>query len=214
LIEEFHLAGRPQLEARFNIAPTQLVAAVRVPPDAGERNLAMLRWGLVPSWAKDPSQGNRMINARGETVAEKPSFRSAFKQRRCLVVADGYYEWKKVGSKKQPYYFRVRQRDVFAFAALWEVWRGGADGEALESCTIITTEANELARAVHDRMPVILDPEDYSLWLDPQEQDRERIQPLLRPYDASNMTADPVSTYVNNVRHDDAKCIEVQGKLF
>jgi putative SOS response-associated peptidase YedK len=214
LIEEFQLAGCPQLQARFNIAPTQLVAAVRVSPDAGERQLAMLRWGLVPSWAKDPSLGNRMINARAETVAEKPSFRPAFKQRRCLVVADGYYEWKKVGSKKQPYYFRVRQRDVFAFAGLWEVWRGGEDTDDLESCTVITTDANELARSVHDRMPVILDPEDYDLWLDPHAQDRERIEPLLRPYDASQMTADPVSTYVNSVRHDDEQCIEVQRELF
>ncbi|MFV1965068.1 MAG: SOS response-associated peptidase [Pirellulaceae bacterium] len=215
LIEQFGLDGSPQLKLRFNIAPTQLVAAIRVLPGESKRHVAMLRWGLVPSWAKDPAMGHRMINARAETAAEKPSFRSAFRRRRCLVLADGYYEWKKVGSRKQPYYFRLSEGRAFAFAGLWEVWREGeASDDALETCTIMTTEPNELGRPIHDRMPVIIDPENYDEWMDPRMQDRERIEPLLRPYDANQMTAEPVSTYVNNVRNDDAKCIEIQRELF
>jgi putative SOS response-associated peptidase YedK len=201
---------------RFNIAPTQPIAAVRWLPDEGQRQLSLLRWGLVPSWAKDPAMGNRMINARAETVAEKPSFRAAFKRRRCLIPADGYYEWQKVGKRKQPYYFRMKDDRPFAFAGLWEQWSGGKGDapEPMETCTIITTEANELGRPIHDRMPVIVHPDEYAFWLDPRVEDRSRLETLLRPYDPGEMMAEPVTTHVNNVRNDDPKCLEVQKELF
>jgi putative SOS response-associated peptidase YedK len=218
LIQQFQLAESPQVQLplRFNIAPTQDVAAIRVAAAGGPRQLGLLRWGLIPSWAKDPAMGARMINARAETVSEKPSFRAAFRRRRCLVPADGFYEWKKIGRKKQPYYFRRRDDRPFALAGLWEQWWDNRerDGEPLETCTIITTEANELSQPIHDRMPVILDATDYDLWLDPDAQDKEPLQALLQPYDASQLRADPVSTHVNNVRHDDPQCIEVQPELF
>ncbi len=205
LVERFMLDSTPDLAPRYNIAPTQDVAVVRATPEAG-RQLALLRWGLIPSWAKDPKIGNRMINARGESVAEKPSFRSAFKRRRCLVLADGYYEWRKIGKAKQPYWIRMQDERPFGLAGLWETWRGGDD--IVESCTIITTSANELTKQIHDRMPVILDDGDYELWLDPSVQDRQLVEPLLRPYDDGEMTFDPVSTVVNSPKNDRAECIE------
>ncbi len=206
LVERFMLDSTPDLAPRYNIAPTQDVAVVRATPEAG-RQLALLRWGLIPSWAKDPKIGNRMINARGESVAEKPSFRSAFKRRRCLVLADGYYEWRKIGKAKQPYWIRMQDERPFGLAGLWETWRGG-DDDIVESCTIITTSANELTKKIHDRMPVILDDADYELWLDPSVQDRQLVEPLLRPYDDGEMTFDPVSTVVNSPKNDRAECIE------
>jgi putative SOS response-associated peptidase YedK len=184
------------------------VAVVRELED-GERRLDLLRWGLIPSWAKDPAVGARTINARAETVAEKPSFRAAFRRRRCLVLADGYYEWRKEGSKKQPYYIRMRDEAPFAFAGLWEYWSPGDDAETLETCTLITTEANELTRAIHDRMPVILPPDAYEVWLDPELDDRPRLLSLLRPYESQALIADPVSTHVNNPKHDDPECVQV-----
>ena len=216
LVEQFRLGSAPQLALRFNIAPTQPVAVVRQSPEDSQRHLSLLRWGLIPAWAKDASIGARMINARAESVAEKPAFRSAFKRRRCLVPADGYYEWQKIGSRKQPHYIRMRDDRPFAFAGLWEQWRGeeGQDAQLLETCTIITTESNELSRPIHDRMPVILDTEDYGLWLDPEVEDRGRLERLLRPFESAKMVADPVSTYVNNVRNDDTKCIAIQRELF
>jgi putative SOS response-associated peptidase YedK len=153
----------------FNVAPTQPVAAVRVVPGGQERELVELRWGLIPSWADDPKIGYRMINARSETAATKPSFRSAFKVRRCLVVADGYYEWQKRDGAKQPFYIHMQGGKLFAFAGLWERWVP-PDGEAIESCTILTTDANELTKPIHDRMPVIVDPPDFGQWLDPAEK--------------------------------------------
>ncbi len=206
LVERFMLDSTPDLAPRYNIAPTQDVAVVRATPEAG-RQLALLRWGLIPSWAKDPKIGNRMINARGESVAEKPSFRSAFKRRRCLVLADGYYEWRKIGKAKQPYWIHMQDERPFGLAGLWETWRGG-DDDIVESCTIITTSANELTKKIHDRMPVILDDADYELWLDPSVQDRQLVEPLLRPYDDGEMTFDPVSTVVNSPKNDRAECIE------
>ena len=177
---------------------------------AGEgRELALLRWGLVPSWAKDPSIGNRMINARAETVATKPSYRAAFKRRRCLVPADGYYEWKKTGKAKQPYLIRLQDERPFAMAGLWESWQD-AGGAALQTFTIITTEANEATCDIHNRMPVILSPGDYPLWLDPEFERAEQLQELLQPYDSHAMRLDPVSTYVNSPRNDSPECIEVQ----
>ena len=213
LLEHFQVQTDLQLPLRFNVAPTQPIAAVRQEAEGPGRELVLLRWGLVPSWSKSPTQGARMINARAESVAERPAFRAAFKRRRCLVAADGYYEWQKVGQRKQPYYIHFRDERPFAFAGLWERWQGAGEG-VLESCTIITTDANPLTREIHDRMPVILDPADYALWLDPQVQDRQQLEPLLESYDGDAMVAEPVSTHVNNVRNDDPECIQVQRERF
>jgi putative SOS response-associated peptidase YedK len=202
----FGLSEIPELPARFNIAPTQPVPAVRVSQDDGGRELALLRWGLIPGWAADPIIGNRMINARADTVATKPAYRQAFRQRRCLIVADGFYEWKKLNGKKQPYYIRLQDDRPFAFAGLWERWNRG--DAPIDSCTILTTDANELVGSIHDRMPVILNPADYDLWLDPGVQDAKRLEPLLGPYTGEAMMAWPVSTLVNNPKADEPRCIE------
>jgi putative SOS response-associated peptidase YedK len=202
----FGLREIPELLARYNIAPTQPVAAVRVSQHHAGRELAMLRWGLIPAWAADPAIGNRMINARADTVATKPAFRKAFRQRRCLIVADGFYEWKKLNGRKQPYYIRLQDGGPFAFAGLWEHWDRG--DRPIDSCTILTTDANELVGSIHDRMPVILDPGDYNLWLDPDIEDAKRLEPLLVPYRSEAMAAYPVSTMVNNPKADDPRCIE------
>ncbi len=205
------------MKLRFNIAPTQDVAVVRKTADDPQRQLVMLHWGLIPSWAKEAKLGQRMINARGETVAEKPSFRAAFKRRRCLVLADGYYEWQKPaakGTKKQPYYIHMQDDRAFAFAGLWEYWEGASSSGPIESCTIITTDSADLTADIHDRMPVILPPEAYELWLDPELQDKDPLLPLLAPYAGDDLQAAPVSTHVNSVRNDDASCIEVQRELF
>ncbi len=206
LAEIFELTETPQLPPRYNIAPTDAVATVRLPAEDTERELALLRWGLIPPWAKDPAVGSRMINARAETVATNPAFRSAFRRRRCLIPSTGFYEWQRVERRKQPFYIRMRDGLPFAFAGLWEHWEG-PDGAAIESCTLITTEPSDLVRPVHDRMPVILDPKDYELWLDPSVQTPDRLQPLLRPYPSEQMVAYPVSPWVNNPAHDDPECI-------
>lgn len=202
---DFRPTVTPDLPLRYNIAPTQSVPVIRQVGN-GDRQLDLLHWGLIPSWADDPKIGNKMINARADGVATKPSFRSAFKQRRCLVVTDGFYEWQKVGSKKQPYFIHRPDDRPFAFAGLWEHWRRGE--LAIDSCTIITTEANELMRPLHDRMPVILQPEDYDLWLDPAVQAREKLEPLLRPAAEDFLEAYPVSTTVNKPINDAAECIQ------
>lgn len=212
LLQQFALEAGPEIAPRYNISPTQLVPVVRCRKD-GQREMIMMKWGLVPSWAKDPSIGNRMINARSETVASKPSFRTAFKRRRCLIPADGYYEWKRVGGAKQPYYIRLQDDRPFAMAGLWESWRDEED-QRLRTFTIITTNANETTCEVHDRMPVILSPLDYELWLNPEFEEQEPLQSLLQPYDPNDVVLDPVSTHVNNSRHDDPECIEIQGDLF
>jgi len=214
LSEVFACDVDSDLSPRYNIAPTQLVLSIRKLPDAASRRFTLLRWGLIPSWAKDMSMAARMINARGDTVAEKPAFRAAFRRRRCLVTADGYFEWVKAGKLKQPYYIRMRDDRPFAFAGLWELWRDRSTDQTLESCTIITTEANELTRSIHDRMPVIVNAADYDLWLDPAVQDTDRLQPLLRPYDSERMLVDPVDRYVNSPKNDDPKCIRVVKELF
>lgn len=206
IVEQFLLDGAPEWPPRYNVAPTQKLLCARREPDDNRRQAALLHWGLVPSWADDPKIGNRMLNARAEGVADKPSFRTAFRQRRCLVIADGYYEWKTEGKIKQPYYIRMQDERPFAFAGLWERWRKG-EGDPLESVTIITTTSNDLTRFVHDRMPVILDAADYDRWLDPKYFDREELEKLLVPYDSPLMKAEPVSTRVNNVRNDDAECL-------
>ncbi len=206
LAEEFGISEpAPDLPPRYNVAPTQSVATV---VEVGEgRRLELMRWGLIPSWADDPEIGNRMINARSETAAEKPSFRAAFKKRRCLIPADGFYEWQKLGGGKQPHHIRVKGGGPFAFAGLWEVWRP-EDGPEVRSCTILTTEANDLLAPVHGRMPVILPPENYDLWLDPGVEERDPLSDLLRPYPPEDMEAYPVSRFVNNPSHDGPRCVE------
>ncbi|BAT54967.1 hypothetical protein NOS3756_39420 [Nostoc sp. NIES-3756] len=206
LAEVFHVQQLLDLEAQYNIAPTQTVVTVLHNADSNKREFQKLRWGLIPSWAKDQSISTKLINARAETIAEKPSFRSAFKQRRCLIVADGFYEWQRKQGKKQPFYFRLKDEQPFGFAGLWEKWTN-PEGEEIHSCTIVTTTANELLEPIHDRMPVILAPQDYDLWLDPQEQKPQALQHLLSPYPASEMTSYPVSTVVNSARHNSAECI-------
>jgi putative SOS response-associated peptidase YedK len=204
--------------ARYNIAPTQEIAAVRWHPERQGRELAWLRWGLVPSWADDPAIGNQLINARAETVATKPAFREAFRTRRCLVPADGFYEWKRQNRAKQPYYIRLRDDRPFAFAGLYERWHRG--GSAIESCTIITTDSNDLVGTIHNRMPVILDRQQFAAWLDSAIDDPRILTPLLAPYPAARMIAYPVSTIVNSPRFDAPQCIEAvprgksQGSLF
>lgn len=207
LAEQFLFEAKVQLPLRFNIAPTQSVAAVRMDASDSHRQLAQFRWGLIPSWAKDRKIASRMINARAETVAEKPSFRAAFKRRRCLILADGYYEWQKDGKSKTPNYIRMKDDRPFAMAGLWESWRD-EDDKPLETCTIITTTANELTSMIHDRMPVILEDADYDLWLDPTVQERGQLEPLLRPYEPADMQAHAISTHVNSVKNDDPSCIE------
>jgi len=204
LAEIFEVLRMPDFEPRYNIAPTQQVVAVRQNPALKHREAALLRWGLVPSWADDPSIGNRLINARADTVATKPSFRSAFKSRRCLVLADGFYEWQKIGSRKQPYLITLRNGAPFAFAGLWESWKKAEP--PLESCTLITTDANAVLEPIHDRMPVILPEEHYDAWLNPATPAAE-LQELLKPYPASEMQSQPVSTLVNNPRNDSPECV-------
>ena len=165
-----------------------------------------MRWGLVPHWAKDPRVGYRMINARAETVATKPAYRAALRYRRCLVPADGYYEWQRTGKSKQPYFIHLDSDEPFCFAGLWASW--GERDQRLESCTIITTEANELSAAVHHRMPAILDAADYGLWLDTAITDPSEVRALLRPYPSSRMALHPVSTRVNSPRNDEPECIQ------
>lgn len=213
----FDLADIPTITPRYNIAPTQLAPVVRSKsdpfisepdiPEPPEREFTALYWGLIPSWAKDPKMGARMINARAETVAEKPSFRAAFKRRRCLVVADGFYEWRRSPEGKQPYYFHLQEHQPFAFAGLWEHWENG-NGDVIESCTILTTTANDLLHTIHDRMPVILHPPDHDLWLDPTVTGGDQLFGLLRPYESEAMASYPVSAKVNNPRFDHQDCVQ------
>ena len=187
-----------QWQERYNIAPGQLIPAVRM--DEGERRMSALKWGLIPSWAKDPKIGYKMINARAETADEKPSFKPLLKQRRCLIPANGFYEWKKEGGKKQPYHIHLGGQRLFAFAGLWTEWE--REGESICSCTIITTEANELMKDIHDRMPVILAEEGENVWLDGDFTDLSQLKKWLVPYDSTQMEARPVSSMVNSVRNE------------
>jgi putative SOS response-associated peptidase YedK len=205
----------PDLPPRYNIAPSQDIAAVRISPKTEKRELALLHWGLIPFWADDPKVGYRTINARAETVATKPAFREAFCKRRCLVVADGFYEWKKTNGPKQPYFIHVKGGEPFAFAGLWERWK--REGKETQSCSIIVTDANEVLEPIHDRMPVILSPDDHDIWLDADFEDGKKLQSLLRPFPADEMEAYPVSTLVNNPKNDEEKCLEragATGRLF
>ena len=204
LQEVFPLFEIPDAPPRYNIAPTQQILVVRQEDNTKPR-AAFLRWGLIPSWAKDKKIAASLINARADTVASKPAFRAAFKRRRCLVLADGFYEWQKGTKPKQPYHIRMTDARPFAFAGLWEHWSG--EEPTIDSCTIITTDANDALRPLHDRMPVILGPSDYARWLDPAVADPGVLQEMLRPYAAEQMTAGPVGTYVNNARNEGADCL-------
>jgi putative SOS response-associated peptidase YedK len=205
LAKEFKVAEVPSVEPRYNIAPTQEILAVSETDDG--REMRFFKWGLVPSWAKDTSMGARLINARSETVAEKPAFRQAFKQRRCIIPADGFYEWQRAEGRKQPFFFRMRDERLFGFAGLWERWEGEG-GEVVNSCAILTTEANEVLRPVHDRMPVILHPEDYELWLDGDARKLDLVKQTLRPYQAREMLGYLVGASVNNPRSQGEGLIE------
>jgi putative SOS response-associated peptidase YedK len=194
------------IRPRFNIAPSQPIAVL---PNTGNNTLDFYVWGLIPSWAKDPAIGNRMINARSETLAEKPSFRSAFRRKRCLIFADGFYEWQQAeaGKPKQPMYVCMKDQKPFAFAGLWEMWFA-PDGSEVRSCTIITTEPNDLMKNIHNRMPVILPSSSYPLWIDPNEQPPERFKELLIPFPAEAMKAYPVSRFVNSPNNDSPECVK------
>lgn len=207
IMRQFELYQIPRLIRRYNIAPSQSVPIVRLTPE-GQRECVFVRWGLLPSWAKEPKTDYSTINARAETVATKPAFRDAFRLRRCLVPASGYYEWAaRPGSKtKQPYYISLREGGLFAFAGLWEHWE--KEGTVIESCTIIVTEANELTRAIHDRMPVILEGQDYELWLSAEGRQVEHLQSVLKSFPSEQMQAYPVSTAVNNPKNESETCIE------
>jgi len=211
LAQLFNLPVEPTVVPRYNIAPTQPVGLVRAQPQGEAYEWALALWGLIPSWAKDPSIAASLINARAETVAEKPAFRAAFKRRRCLVPSTGFYEWQRLEKRKQPHYITLSNGDPFAIAGLWETWHA-PDGSALDTCTLLTTEANELMQPLHNRMPVIIAPEDYSTWLgngsDASRHELDQLRHLLRPYPADRMAAMPVSTFVNNARNEGAQCIE------
>jgi putative SOS response-associated peptidase YedK len=202
----FDLPSIPELPARYNISPTQPVAVVGTKPGGQGRGLVEMRWGLVPRWSKG-DRPSALINARSETVLDKPTFRAPFLHRRCLIPADGFYELARTGSKKQPYHFRRRDQAPFAFAGLWESWTEPETRERLLTCCILTTEANELVRPVHDRMPVILDPTDFDLWLDSASHSDE-LTTLLRPYRAGEMESVAVGSKVNSAKNDDPQCLE------
>ena len=188
---------------RYNIAPTQPVLTVRKEQGKKVRQFTTMRWGLIPSWAKDMSIGTKTLNARSETVTTTPAFRDSILTKRCLIPADGFYEWRKMGSVKQPYCFEVGEGEVFALAGLWDQW-ASLDGKIIESCTILTTTPNSLVADLHDRMPVIVPPDKYELWLDPDVTDFKAICDILKPYDAKLMRLYPVSRKLNNSRIDDA----------
>ena len=206
LSKEFGVSGVPPLSPRYNIAPSQPIAAVRTPHTGAGRELALLRWGLIPSWSKDPAIGNRLINARAETVREKPSFRIAFRRHRCLIPTNGFYEWQRQERGKQPYFVRMRDERIFAFAGLWDRWESPDDG-VIETCAILTTAANAVLAPIHDRMPVILPQAEYARWLDPALKDPDSLSPLLVPFPPKEMLAIPVSPRVNAPSTDDEKCI-------
>ena len=204
---------------RYNIAPTQSVPVIRQHPKEPVRQVSTMRWGLIPSWAKDPTIATRTINAKSETAAIKPAFRDPLKFRRCLIPADGFYEWQRAGKSKQTFCFEVSDGELFAFAGLWDGWKD-ANGQWVKTCSILTTTPNAVTSTVHDRMPVILDPDSYDLWLDPEMRNVAVISELLKPYDARLMRCYPVNTRINNVANDDEECsypvkvVQDQSNLF
>jgi len=208
LARRFGVDTPAELRPHYNVAPTQIIPIIR--EEESKRRFALARWGLIPHWAKDMEIGYSTINARAETVADKPAFRNAFRRRRCLIPADAYYEWQVVSDSKtkQPWFIVLRDRKPMAFAGLWEVWHG-AEGVTVESCSIIVTEANEIMRPIHDRMPVILPTESWDAWIKSDAVDKLGLLNLLKPYPAKEMEAWPVSTKVNNPRNDSAECMEL-----
>jgi putative SOS response-associated peptidase YedK len=199
-VEEFGLSDAPAVAPRYNIAPTQDVLAVRL-QRTGSRQARLLRWGLVPYWAEDPAMGNRLINARAESVATRAAFREPFRQRRCLVPAQGFYEWKKFGRAREPWLVRLRGGATFAFAGVWDRW--ASERNAIESCALITTAANAVVAPIHGRMPVLIDRRSYGTWLDPGATE-EDLRALLAPFPADGMETFPVSPRVNGTDVDDA----------
>jgi putative SOS response-associated peptidase YedK len=204
LVEEYFdtESDEPEWTPRYNIAPSQPVPVVRQNPKEPRRELSLMRWGLIPSWAKDASVAARMINARSETAGTKPAFRDPLTNRRCLIPADGFYEWVRTGKVKQPYCFEVNDGELFAFAGIWDHWRD-PNSNIVETCSILTTSPNAVTSVVHDRMPVILDPDSYDIWLDPGMRDVTTVSELLKPYDAQLMRCYPISTRINHVANDD-----------
>jgi len=207
IIEEHFdsVSGGENWSPRYNIAPTQPVPVIRQHPKEPNRVLSLMRWGLIPLWAKDASGSAGMINARSETAATKPAFRDPMKSRRCLIPADGFYEWQKTGEAKQPFCFEVNDGELFAFAGVWDRWRGPS-GQWITSCSILTTTPNAVTSVVHDRMPVILDPGNYDVWLDPGMNNVEAASEILKPYDARLMRCYPVSARINHAANEDAEC--------
>ena len=199
IIEEHFdtVSGEEDWSPRYNIAPTQPIPVIRQNAKEPVRELSLMRWGLIPSWAKDASGAAKMINARSETAATLPAFRDAMKSRRCLIPVDGFYEWMRTGKTKQPYCFEVNDGALFAFAGIWDRWKDPS-GQWVKSCSILTTTPNAVTSPVHDRMPVILDPDSYDLWLDPGMSNVGEVSNLLRPYDARLMRSYPVSARINH----------------
>ncbi len=208
VVKLFPVEEAPEMVPRYNVAPTQFVVTVRELPDAAPA-VAMLRWGLIPFWAKDKAIGNRLINARGETAHEKPAFRAAFKKRRCLILADGFFEWVKGEDGKTPHFIYMKSREPFAMAGLWERWSDGVSDKPLETCTILTTDPNDMMGELHNRMPVILHRDDFADWLSPGNDDVEALRALLVPFTAEPMAHHAVSRNVNNPRNDEASLIDV-----
>jgi putative SOS response-associated peptidase YedK len=204
---------------RYNIGPTQPVPIIRQHPKEPVRELSLMRWGLIPHWAKEPSIAAGMINARSETASTKPAFRDALKSRRCLIPADGFYEWAKTAKAKQPYCFEVNDGALFAFAGLWDRWKD-TGGNWVKTCSILTTTPNAVTAPIHDRMPVIIDPDAYDLWLDPGMQNVAAISELLKPYGTRQMRCYPISSRINHVANDDVECsrpvelVQAQNRLF
>jgi putative SOS response-associated peptidase YedK len=220
LAERFEAEDEVDVHPRYNIAPTQQVLTVRKEHGEKTRHFTTMRWGLIPSWAKDTAMSTRTLNARSETVMKMPAFRESILRKRCLIPADGFYEWQKMGSVKQPYCFEVGEGEVFALAGLWDEWTN-PEGEVIESCTILTTGPNFLVGDLHDRMPVIVSSDKYETWLDPDVTDFEAVRDILKPYDANLMRRYPVSRKLNNSKVDDAEAaspialdMPTQSKLF
>lgn len=209
IVRLYNLTNSVNLRPRYNIAPTQDVLAIIYDGATKQRPGEMFRWGLVPFWAKDIKIGYHLINAKAETITERPAYREAFKTRRCIIPADAFYEWQETGkSLKQPYAIVMKDRSVFGFAGLWEKWTDEASGEVIRSCTIITTEPNALCAPIHNRMPVILDPANYAKWLGEQPASNDALQAMLKPFPAERMACFKIGTRIGNVKYDEASLAE------
>lgn len=201
---KFKLKNLPEITPRYNIAPNQQLPAIIV---TDHKELKLFKWGLIPSWATDDKMGIKLINARTETVSTKPAFRNAFRSQRCLILADGFYEWRMENNQKQPYYFTMKDHEIFAFAGLWETWQN-PEGEIINTCTILTTKANKIVSEIHARMPAILIESDYDLWLDTKIKKTDILVSILKPYSAEKMVSYPVSLAVNKINYDGIDCIK------